>query len=221
MDSPRGIDSQGLELPQPDDEAIAYSNRLVEAIVARIEAAGGVIGFDQYMRMALYQPGLGYYSGNAIKFGAFGDFVTAPEISPLFGNCLARQADELIAQGCAARILEFGAGSGKLCGHILSALPNLEHYQILDLSAELKQRQQYYLSNSLEPAQYDKVEWLTSLPEAFDGIVLANEVLDAMPVHLLHKQQDWRELGVGYDLSLIHISEPTRRATISRMPSSA
>jgi hypothetical protein len=116
MDKPGGIDSEGLALPQPDADAIAYSNRLVEAIVARIDDRGGVIGFDEYMRMALYEPGLGYYSGNAIKFGVFGDFVTAPEISPLFGNCLARQASELIAQGCAARILEFGAGSGKLCG---------------------------------------------------------------------------------------------------------
>jgi SAM-dependent MidA family methyltransferase len=199
MDKPGGIDSEGLALPQPDADAIAYSNRLVEAIVARIDDRGGVIGFDEYMRMALYEPGLGYYSGNAIKFGVFGDFVTAPEISPLFGNCLARQASELIAQGCAARILEFGAGSGKLCGHILSALPSLERYLILDLSADLKQRQQFYLSTCLDAEQLQKVEWLTSLPETFDGIVIANEVLDAMPVQLLYKQQDWQEVGVGYD----------------------
>lgn len=199
MDLVQGFDAQGLELPQPDADAIAYSMRMVEAIVERIENSGGLIGFDEYMNMALYEPGLGYYSGSAIKFGVFGDFVTAPEISPLFGNCLARQADALIEQGCEARMLEFGAGSGKLCGHILSALPNLEHYQILDLSAELKQRQQYYLNNILDAEQFAKVEWISALPEAFNGIVIANEVLDAMPVHRLLKQQQWLELGVGYD----------------------
>ncbi len=199
MDTSQGFDSQGLELPPPDDEAIAYSTRLAEAIVARIEKNGGVIGFDEYMHMTLYEPGLGYYSGNAIKFGALGDFVTAPEISPLFGNCLARQAAELIEQGCVARILEFGAGSGKLCGHIMNALPDLERYLILDLSAELKQRQQYYLSKFLDAEQFAKIEWISTLPEPFNGIVLANEVLDAMPVHLLYRQREWQELGVGYD----------------------
>ncbi len=199
MDIPQGFDSHGLELPPPDAEAIAYSTRLVEAIVTRIENNGGVIGFDEYMRMALYEPGLGYYSGNAIKFGALGDFVTAPEISPLFGNCLARQAAALLEQGCAARILEFGAGSGKLCGHIMDALPDLEQYLILDLSAELKQRQQYYLSKYLDAEQFSKIEWISGLPESFDGIVLANEVLDAMPVHLLYRQREWQELGVSYD----------------------
>lgn len=199
MDLSPGFDSQGLELPQPDAAAIASSTRLVESIVTRIEKCGGMIGFDDYMRMALYEPGLGYYSGNAIKFGLFGDFVTAPEISPLFGNCLARQSAALIEQGCNAEILEFGAGSGKLCGHILRALPSLERYQILDLSAELKQRQHYYLDNYLDAEQFAKIEWISGLPEAFDGIVLANEVLDAMPVHLLLKQGAWQELGVGYD----------------------
>jgi SAM-dependent MidA family methyltransferase len=199
MNLPLGFDSQGLELPQPDADAIAHSTRLVSAIVARIEEAGGMIGFDEYMHLALYEPGLGYYSGNAIKFGAFGDFVTAPEISPLFGASLARQVAALIDQGCGSRILEFGAGSGKLCGHLLTALPELEGYQIIDLGAELKQRQQYYLGNCLGPRQFAKIEWLSSLPENFDGIVLANEVLDAMPVHVLLKQGNWLELGVGYD----------------------
>ena len=199
MNLPQGFDAQGLELPQPDADAIAYSTRLVSAIVARIEESGGMIGFEEYMRMALYEPGLGYYSGNAIKFGVYGDFVTAPEISPLFGASLAHQAAALIDQGCGSRILEFGAGSGRLCGHILTALPELECYLILDLSGELKQRQQSYLETCLSPGQFAKIEWLSALPEGFDGIVLANEVLDAMPVHLLLKQDGWRELGVGYD----------------------
>jgi SAM-dependent MidA family methyltransferase len=151
------------------------------------------------MQMALYEPGLGYYSAAAAKFGAPGDFVTAPEISPLFGFCLARQAAAVIAQGCSARILEFGAGSGKLCAQILSTLPTLEHYQILDLSADLKQRQQSYLRAELSAELFHKIEWLSSLPQEFDGIVLANEVLDAMPVHILSKKGEWLERCIGYD----------------------
>lgn len=192
-------DSQGLDLPPPDKAAVIHSTRLVETIIARIEQQGGLIGFDQYMQMALYEPGLGYYSAAAPKFGAQGDFVTAPEISPLFGYCLAQQADALFAQGCNPQILEFGAGSGKLCAQIMSSLPALEHYRILDLSAELKQRQQRYLSARLPAELFHKIEWLSELPTDFDGIVLANEVLDAMPVHILHKQGDWLERGVGYD----------------------
>jgi len=190
---------QGLELPPPDKTAVAHSSRLVEAIISRIEDQGGLIGFDEYMQMALYEPGLGYYSAATPKFGAQGDFVTAPEISPLFGFCLAQQADALIAQGCNPQILEFGAGGGKLCAQILSSLPALERYQILDLSAELKQRQQQYLHGCLSAELFHKIEWLSGLPTDFDGIVLANEVLDAMPVHILQKQGDWLELGVAYD----------------------
>ena len=148
--------------------------------------------------MALYEPGLGYYSASLPKFGAQGDFVTAPEISPLFGYCLARQADDLIAQGCAAEVLEFGAGSGKLCAQILESLPALARYRILDLSADLRQRQQQILRARLSAELFHKIEWLDRLPCNFDGIVLANEVLDAMPVHVLSKQDDWIELGVGY-----------------------
>jgi len=199
MDIPTSFDRSGLELPEPDASAIENSNRLVQHVLSRIEKNAGVIGFDEYMQMVLYAPGLGYYSGDAIKFGAPGDFVTAPEISPLFGNCLAQQARLLIEGGCAANLLEFGAGSGKLCGQILQTLPALESYQILDLGAELKQRQQFYLRNLLEAEQFEKIEWLTSLPAEFDGIVIANEVLDAMPVHLLHKRDEWSEIGVGYD----------------------
>ena len=196
---PTEFNSQGLDLPPPDQTAVAHSARLVQKIIARIEARGGLIGFDEYMQMALYEPGLGYYSAATPKFGAQGDFVTAPEISPMFGFCLAQQANALIAQGGSPRILEFGAGSGKLCAQILNSSPGLEHYHILDLSAELKQRQQHYLRAQLSTEQFHKIDWLSSLPTDFDGIVLANEVLDAMPVHILRKQADWVELGVGYD----------------------
>ena len=188
----------GIEMPVPEDAAIEHSMRLVGAIIERIEQRGGVIGFDEYMEMALYQPGLGYYSASLPKFGAAGDFVTAPEISSLFGYCLARQVDALIAQGCVAEVLEFGAGSGKLCAQILESLPALAHYRILDLSADLRQRQQQYLKERLSSELFHKIEWLQQLPRDFDGIVLANEVLDAMPVHILRKQDDWQELGVTY-----------------------
>jgi SAM-dependent MidA family methyltransferase len=193
------FDSQGLDLPLPDPTAVEHSSRLVQAIIGKIERQDGLIGFDEYMQMALYEPGLGYYSAATPKFGEQGDFVTAPEISPLFGFCLAQQADALFAQGCNSQILEFGAGSGKLCAQIMSSLPALEHYWILDLSAELKQRQQQYLRARLSADLFHKIEWLSGLPTDFDGIVLANEVLDAMPVHILHKQGDWQELGVAYD----------------------
>jgi len=187
---PSADNPQGLELPLPDEAAIKHSTRLVDAIVERIEQRG--------MQMALYEPGLGYYSASLPKFGAQGDFVTAPEISPLFGYCLARQAGDLIVQGCAAEVLEFGAGSGKLCAQILESLPTLARYRILDLSADLRQRQQQYLAERLSVELFHKIEWLDRLPRDFDGIVLANEVLDAMPVHILSKQDDWIELGVGY-----------------------
>ncbi len=196
---PPDRNARGLELPSPDADAIAHSTRLVETVIARIENRGGVIGFDEYMQMALYEPGLGYYSSAAPKFGAQGDFVTGPELSPLFGYCLAQQAQALIRQGCANRILEFGAGTGKLCAQVLCALPAITCYQILDLSAELKQRQQRYLKTELSAELFHKIEWLSRLPQEFDGIVLANEVLDAMPVHMLLKQKRWIERGVGYD----------------------
>jgi SAM-dependent MidA family methyltransferase len=192
-DNPRGLD-----LPVPDATAIAHSKRLLNRIVERIEQCGGVIGFDEYMRMALYEPGLGYYSAGLPKLGAGGDFVTAPEISALFGYCLARQASDLLAQGCAAEVFEFGAGSGKLCADILEFLPALEGYLILELSADLRQRQQRSLRERLSAELFHKIEWLDRMPRDFDGIVLANEVLDAMPVHILSKQDDWVEFGVGY-----------------------
>ena len=195
---PSNDNSHSLELPPPADDALRHSHRLVERIVERIQQHGGVIGFDEYMQMVLYEPGLGYYSAGMAKFGAAGDFVTAPEISPLFGYCLARQCAQLIEQGCTAAVLEFGAGSGKLCAQILQALPGLERYGILDLSADLRQRQQRYLRAQLSAELFHKIEWLGQLPQDFDGIVLANEVLDAMPVHLLQKQAQWIELGVGY-----------------------
>lgn len=186
----------GLELPPPEAQARAHSLRLIGVIADRIARQDGVIGFDDYMQALLYQPGLGYYSAGSLKFGAGGDFVTAPELSELFGYCLARQAADLVAQGCAPAVLEFGAGSGKLCAQLLENLPGLQRYLILDLSADLRQRQRRYLEQRLPAQVFARIEWMDCLPENFNGIVLANEVLDAMPVRLVEKQQDWQELGV-------------------------
>ena len=196
MNNASGSRRGGLDLPAPDAAALAHSERLAQAIGERIQAAGGAIGFDEFMRMALYQPGLGYYTGPAVEFGEAGDFVTAPEISPLFGQCLARQVEDLVARGCRPRLLEIGAGSGKLCAQILGELPDIERYSILDLGAGLKQRQRDYLETRLSAALFAKIEWLSALPSNFEGVVLANEVLDAMPVKRVVRRDRWRELGV-------------------------
>jgi SAM-dependent MidA family methyltransferase len=172
---------------------------LVDLLVEEIERGPGVISFRDYMDRVLYQPGLGYYSAGLPKFGLAGDFVTAPEISNLFGASLARQCDSIFAQGCKRQILEFGAGSGRLCGQILQSLTEPCDYLILEISADLITRQQEYLKSCLDAEIFDHIKWLAALPTDFDGVVLGNEVLDAMPVHLLCKQKNWYEQGVGFD----------------------
>ncbi len=125
--------------------------------------------------------------------------------------------EALIAQGCVAEVLEFGAGSGKLCAQILEALPLLSSYRILDLSADLRARQQQYLEQRLSAELFHKIEWLEQLPRDFDGIVLANEVLDAMPVHVLRKQGDWQELGVTYAGRVLSGRQSQRTAALEAM----
>ena len=176
-----------MALPLPDSVALAYSAALTQRIRDEIAAAGGWIGFDRFMELALYAPGMGYYSGGAHKFGAAGAFVTAPELSPLFAQTLAAQVEQILALS-APQIIEVGAGSGRLAADLLleleqrQALP--ERYGILDLSGELRARQRATLEQSA-PHLLSRVEWLDALPERFDGLVLANELLDAMPVHLV------------------------------------
>ena len=176
-----------MTLPTPSADALAYSGDLKRHIVARIAAAGGWIGFDEFMALALYAPGMGYYSGGAHKFGAAGDFVTAPEISPVFGQTIAAQAAQILAVS-APQIIEVGAGSGRLAADLLgelerqNALP--ERYAILELSGELRARQQATIAQAL-PHLLARVTWLDELPQHFDGLVLANELLDALPVSLV------------------------------------
>ncbi len=167
---------------------------------AEIAAAGGWLPFDRFMAMALYEPGLGYYAGGRRKFGHMpdggSDFVTAPEMSPLFGRALARQvAQALQASGC-REVVEFGAGSGALAAQLIAELDvlgaGLARYRIVELSAELRERQRERLA-----AFAPRVEWLDALPEALEAVVVGNEVLDAMPVQLIaFDGQRWRERGV-------------------------
>ena len=175
-------------LPEPDEEAREHSMALIQLIVDDIAAAGGRISFARYMEQALFAPGLGYYSAGSQKFGASGDFVTAPEISSLFSRCLARQTAEVLENLGGGAVLEVGAGSGIMAADLLAELAALgalpDHYFLLELSADLRQRQRETLARMV-PQLLDRVRWLDSLPEGgFCGVVLANELLDALPVHL-------------------------------------
>lgn len=175
-------------LPSPSAAALAHSEQLSALIRQDIELQGGWIAFARFMELALYAPGLGYYTAGARKFGAAGDFITAPELSPLFGRTLAGQLIEVM-QASTRHILELGAGSGKLALDILRELERRdvlpESYSILEVSADLRERQQALLQEKL-PHLSGRIHWLDALPETLSGAVIGNEVLDALPVHLLH-----------------------------------
>ena len=162
-----------------------------------MERAGGCLSFDRFMAMALYAPGLGYYANTSAKFGQMpssgSDFVTAPELTPMFGRTLAAQVAEALEKTGTDTVWEFGAGSGALAGQLLDALgTKVAHYRIVDLSGTLRARQQLALA-----AYGAKVEWLAELPETMHGVVVGNEVLDAMPVQLLARVDGvWFERGV-------------------------
>jgi SAM-dependent MidA family methyltransferase len=182
------------ELPVPSDEELAHGERLAAVIGEAIRSAGGRLPFDRYMELALYAPGLGYYTAGARKFGETGDFITAPETSPLFGRCLARQCQQILGELGGGELLEFGAGSGALAAELLSELAQLgrlpERYLILEVSPELRQRQQETIEQRA-PALAGRVRWLDHLPEpGFRGVVIANELLDAMPVHRFRLEPD-------------------------------
>lgn len=178
-------------LPAPSPDAQRHSDALAELIRGEIAVGGGWLPFARYMDLALYASGFGYYSAGASKLGAEGDFITAPELSSLFGRSLARQAAQVLKE-TGGDILELGAGSGKLAADLLGkleqmgALPN--RYRILDVSADLRQRQKELLEARL-PHLAGRVEWLDELPERFTGLILGNEVLDALPVHVVA----WRD----------------------------
>lgn len=183
-----------MKLPQPSPEALAQSGHLVDRLRSLIDSQGGWISFATYMAEALYTPGLGYYSGGAHKFGPSGDFITAPELTPLFGQALASQVQQIMDLS-APQVIEAGAGTGLLAADLLlelerrGALP--ERYAILEVSGELRERQFDTLAATV-PHLASRVHWLDGLPERFSGALVANEVLDVMPVHLIA----WRPEGI-------------------------
>ena len=180
-------------LPPPSPEQLAHSTAVADAIRSEIAAQGGWIPFSRYMEIALYAPGLGYYSAGLQKFGAGGDFVTAPEISPLFGQTLARQVAQVLRLS-GGEVLELGAGTGKLAVQLLSELQRLDilpqRYLILEVSAHLRAVQQETVERELPPELATRVEWLEALPEVFIGCMVGNEVLDALPVQVVALREE-------------------------------
>lgn len=192
---------------KPSVEALAHSLQLSNLIRTEVEKSGNCLPFSTYMGMALYSPGLGYYSAGAHKIGFAGDFITAPELSPWFGATLAQTMrpvlDHFKSQQSATQILEFGAGSGALAESLLKQLlldgVILDRYFIMEVSPDLRQRQQERLENfQKNTALQTQIVWIDELPQDFKGVVVANEVIDAMPVDLVVKREDgWHQLGVS------------------------
>ena len=182
--------------------ASSLTSDIALTVCGAIKAAGGWIGFDRFMELALYTPGLGYYASDSRKFGAMpaglkgggGDFVTAPEMSPHFGRALARQVSQALAATASAEIWEFGAGSGALAEELLGVLGEaVQRYNIVDISGTLRRQQRERLS-----LFGDKLRWHDALPAHMHGVVIGNEVLDAMPVKLLVRSKGvWHERGVA------------------------
>ena len=175
------------DLPTPPAEALAHSEKLAALIRSDIAASGGWIPFARYMELALYAPGLGYYTAGARKLGREGDFITAPEMSPLYGQTLARQAAQVLESGL-DQILEIGAGSGALAAALLAELERMDrlprNYYILEVSPDLRERERDLLALKV-PHLLERVIWLNRLQTLYQGLIIANEVLDAMPVHIV------------------------------------
>jgi SAM-dependent MidA family methyltransferase len=208
-----GMSTQREQMLSPVEAR--HCNSVRAHLQAQITAAGGWLSFERYMEIVLYAPGLGYYSAGAPKLGGGGDFTTAPEISSLFGACLARQCAQVLEQLPGASILEIGAGSGRLAVDILARLETLgrlpAHYWILEVSADLRDRQQRNLQQRA-PHLLQRVRWLDAPPaQGFDGVILANEVLDALPVARFR----WRRAGteeLGVSLAAGELAQASRRA---------
>jgi SAM-dependent MidA family methyltransferase len=190
-------------LPPLSADEVAHAGRLRAALAARIHEAGGAIPFAEFMALALYAPGLGYYSAGTRKFGRDGDFTTAPELSPLFGRCVARQCAAVLA-ATGGEVLELGAGSGALAATVLETLDEAgalpAAYRILEVSADLRERQRERLDR-LPRSLAARVSWLDRLPDTpLNGVILANEVLDALPCErFVWRKGRVRSLGVGLD----------------------
>ena len=203
--------SVASDLPDLTPEEAAHSARLAARVHEEIARHGGWISFARYMQLALYEPGLGYYSAGARKFGAAGDFITAPEVAPVFSRCLATQCEEVLRGLDGGDVLELGAGSGVMAAALLEELARRDclpgRYRILDVSADLRERQRATLAAAV-PQLLDRVEWLDRLPEEFAGIVVANEVLDALPVErFVARNGGLNALGVTSNFGRLEWSE--------------
>lgn len=171
----------------------SVSSTLTDIIQEEIQQAGGHISFARFMELALYAPGMGYYTSHANPFGKSGDFITAPEISPLFARCIARQIQQVLMAIPDSDILELGAGSGVFAKDVLLELEKLnflpQHYFIFEISAALREQQQQFLQTHC-PHLLTRVQWLDALPSTFSGVIFANEVLDAIPIHCFRITED-------------------------------
>ncbi|MCW5650049.1 MAG: SAM-dependent methyltransferase [Ramlibacter sp.] len=192
-------------------EAQSLTTPLEKLVQRALAQAGGWLPFDRFMALALYAPGLGYYANHSRKFGQMpasgSDFVTAPELSPLFGRALAVQVADALRVTGTREVWEFGAGSGALASQLLEALGDqIERYTIVDLSGTLRERQQAALAGHAP-----RVQWASELPAQLDGVVVGNEVLDAMPVKLLARVGGlWHERGVAWhDSGYAWADQPT------------
>ncbi|HVN42859.1 MAG TPA: SAM-dependent methyltransferase [Steroidobacteraceae bacterium] len=200
-----------LDLPELSADEAAHSARLAQRVREEIQRAGGWIDFAQFMAMALYEPGLGYYSAGAHKLGPAGDFVTAPEVAPVFSRCVAAQCAQVLAGLGGGEVLELGAGSGAMAAEVLAELERQQclpsRYRILDVSADLRDRQHAVLEQRV-PHLVQRVEWLDRLPEAFDGVIVGNELLDAMPVaRFVVRRREVNALGVAWHLGQLELAE--------------
>jgi len=211
--------SVATELPALTADEAVHSARLEARVREEIARAGGWISFARYMQLALYEPGLGYYSAGAHKLGAAGDFVTAPEVAPVFSRCLAVQCEEVLRTLGGGDVLELGAGSGAMAAALLEELGRRDalpgRYLILDVSADLRERQRATLA-AVVPGLLDRVAWLDRLPDDFSGVVVANEVLDAMPVErFVVRGGQVNALGVTWQIDRLEWSETRAQATLT------
>jgi SAM-dependent MidA family methyltransferase len=189
-------------LPAPPPEAVAHSHQLAEHIASVVAAEGDWIPFSRYMELVLYAPGLGYYAAGSRKFGEHGDFVTAPEITPMFGKCLGRQAAEVLTRVPGGEVLELGPGSGTLAVDIYESLQEQGvmpgRYLMLEVSPDLRERQREAIERRLGMDALKRFAWIDALPEKINGFVVANEVLDVVPCSVVHRHRggDILESGV-------------------------
>jgi SAM-dependent MidA family methyltransferase len=210
-------------LPPPSPDAAAHSAALAEHIAMTIAAEGDWIPFSRYMELALYAPGMGYYTAGSRKFGVEGDFVTAPEISPMFARCFALQAVQVLDK-VGGDILELGPGSGLFAADLFGELKSVGkmpgRYRLLEVSPDLRQRQRELIAARF-PEDLGRFEWIDALPEKIRGMVIANEVLDVVPFDIVHRGRDGQarergvivtEAGFAWDDAALPMGELKRRA---------